>query len=364
MKIRKGLVLAAVAALVLGLAGCGENSPADTDNENAADDQPTDLESRYGGYTATDEMPAFGDAALLAEADDGEEAADPILESPEVLALGAEPTTRVYRLRLAWGMLEADSSNTVATDWSGSLRVERGAIAVERVLRFEPEDHIVRPRTDPELLEVVSHTMPHWDGLVLMVLDPQDTLATEPNRLTVALGPFQRIFSMDELAAIDTILDVDVTGNQFSISGERVEGPPCARGFLSGSWGRTEEGGGAFRGRWTSHRGFGEGFVQGHWGVNDDGACVLFGKYVDESGAFKGLLRGKWGPKHGRGPGWFRGVWYSEDERRSGVFHGVWKQEWRGPRIDAASDPDGFFHGRWKAACDPAVLEEEDLEEP
>jgi hypothetical protein len=350
--------------LFLLAAGCGENSPVDTENGNPGDEQMTDLNSEFGGYTATDESPAFGDDELAKLAEDGEPAEDPVADQPEYTELREHPTTDVYYLRLAWGMLEGDSANTVVTDWSGSLRLDRGAIVAERVLLFEGEDHIVRPRTERTLLEIVSQTKPHWDGVLVTILDPEDTLQSAENQLAIALGPFELTLAMSELASIDTIIDVDGIGNQVSITGALVVDPPCARGFLSGVWDRTDFEGGTFRGRWTTVRGWASGFVRGHWGVNDDGMNVFFGKYIGEDGEFRGFLRGRWGRADGRGAGWFRGYWYDADGEPFGTLHGAWKHEWRGhPAETDNRRPNGFFHGRWKEACF-GIESEEPIEEP
>lgn len=353
MKASMQMLLALLALpLFLLAAGCGENSPADT-NGTPGEEENLDLESEFGGYTATDEGVAFGDEDLAKEADDGEPADDPVEDEPEVQQLRDRLATNAYYLRIAWGMLEGDSSVTEPTDWSGSLRLDTGAIVAERILRFEPEDHIVRPRTNRELLEIVSETGPHWDGVLVTILDPEDTLATEENKVAIALGPFELTLTMSELTSIDTIFDVDVAGNQVAITGGLLEDLPCERGFLSGAWIRSDFEGGAFRGRWTTVRGLGRGFMQGHWGVNDDGVNVFFGKYIGEGGEFRGLLRGRWGHGQNRGGGWLRGYWYDEEGAPLGTLHGAWKHEWRGAPQAEAKRPDGFFHGRWKEACGP-----------
>jgi len=363
MRRMKSTIPAAVVfalVLALALAGCGENSPSGTRTQDPGGDEGGDLNAEFGGYTMTDEAEAFGDVQLKAEAEDGEPAEDPVEEMPEVVALGALQTTDVYVLRIAWGMLHGDSSNTVVTDWSGSIAVDTGAIFAERALRFERTDSIVRPRTDRRVLELVSETAPHWDGIVLTVLDPNPgSPGGSDNQVAIDLGPFQMAFAMEELVSIDTVFDVDAIGNQFSVAAFLLEEYPCGRGFVSGHWIRSAIDGGEFRGRWTTQHGSNRGFLRGHWGVDDDGMRVFFGKYIGEAGEFLGLLRGKWGPGRERDAGWFRGVWRDEAGIQ-GSLHGVWKSEWRGPRPQhGIEEGRGFFHGRWTKACNPAEVTDE-----
>jgi hypothetical protein len=347
--------------LFLFAMGCGENAPSDAENGNPADDQAGDLNAEFGGYTASDESPAFGDAELAKLADDGEPAEDPIADEPGFTAIRDLPSTDVYFLRLAWGILEGDSSNSVTTDWSGSLSVTRGAIVAERVLRFEPEDHIVRPRTDRTSLAVVSETRPHWDGLIVTILDPEDAADPAENEITIALGPFQQTFTMSEIATVDTIFDIDAIGNQVAVTGGVVEALPCRGGFLSGIWARTDFENGNFKGRWTTRRGWNEGFLHGNWGVDNEGKRVFFGKYIAEDGRFLGLLRGTWGVGQGRGDGWFRGFWCDADGEPIGSLHAVWMHEWHGAGdgpMGQVNRPDGFFHGQWREKCEPFLEDE------
>ena len=348
-------------SLVLFLVGCGDNAPSDALDGDPTDEE-IDLNTEFGGYDMDDESPAFGDDELMKSEDDGVDAEDVMDEDPEVISIGAAVTTDVYVVRLAWGLLEGDSSNTALTGWNGSISVDRGAVVVERLLRFEQEDHIVRPRVDRKVVDLVSTTAPHWDGLLITVLDPiEDTLASVENVLSISLGEFEISYTTVQLAELEEIHDVDLLGNQFSVNAFLIDEFPCGRGFLAGEWRRTNEFGGDFRGRWTTYTGLGRGNLQGRWGVNEEGVNVFFGKYINLNGQFRGLLRGHWGHGESRGGGWFKGAWHGSEEIK-GMFGGVWRNEWHGPVDETSALTDlrrGFFHGRWFEACDPGALVDE-----
>lgn len=360
MKITKVLLALVTMTMVLFLVGCGENSPADSAGGLSEGEENVDLNADFGGYETTDETPAFGVEDLAKSADDGIPAADAVADEPEVINLGVAPATNVYVVRLAWGMLEGDSSITTETDWSGSISVDRGAIVVERIVRFEPGDYVVRPRTDRKVVDLVSKTAPHFDGLLITVLDPQDdSLATVENVLRISLGGFETSYTAPQLAELGEIVDVDAAGNQFSIDAFLLREFPCGHGVLSGEWRHTTMNGGDFLGRWSSVGGENRGFVRGSWGVNEEGIRVFFGKYILADGTFGGLLRGHWGFAESRGSGFFRGAWHGENEIKGSV-HGVWRHEWRGNESNSAGEivdgRRGFFHGRWIQACDPAEV--------
>ncbi len=349
-------------SLVLFLVGCGDNAPNDALNSDPTDEE-IDLNAEFGGYDTNDESPAFGDDDMMKNEDDGVDAQDAMDEDPEVISIGAAVTTDVYVVRLAWGLLEGDSSNTAVTDWSGSISVDQGAVVVERLLRFEKDDHIVRPRVDRTVIDLVSTTIPHWDGLLITVLDPiDDTLDAVENVLHISLGDFEISYTTLQLVELEEIHDVDLLGNQFSVNAFLVDEFPCGRGFLAGEWRHTNEFGGDFRGRWTTYTGLGRGNLKGRWGVNEEGVKVFFGKYINLNGEFRGLLRGHWGHGESRGCGWLRGAWHGNEEIK-GLLRGVWKHEWHGPVEESANSvaerKGGFFHGRWFEACDPAALVDE-----
>ncbi|MBK8230015.1 MAG: hypothetical protein IPK72_05370 [Candidatus Eisenbacteria bacterium] len=93
------------AALALSLAGCGD----DDGQTNAPPvDQPTyDLNAAYGGLTATDEQPAFGDPTLAAMEEDEAPVSDPI--NDQVGEIGRGRAT--YAFTAIWGKLQEPERN-------------------------------------------------------------------------------------------------------------------------------------------------------------------------------------------------------------------------------------------------------------
>ncbi|MBN1826089.1 MAG: hypothetical protein JW958_07475 [Candidatus Eisenbacteria bacterium] len=352
----------AIPLLVLLGAGCMGDFSSNPTSNVTPDEQELDLNSEYGGYDTSDESPAFGDPELLKTEEDGVDAMDAFACSSAVMNIASRAGTDVYALRLTWGMLEGDSTVSELTDWSGTIKLDRGVIIVDRIILFEPGDYILR-RVCRDSVGVVSFTGPHYDGLLITVLNPEadSTGAPEENVLTIDLGPFHETFTMDQLEEIQEVYDVDVTGNQFSIVGRYLTELPCKNGFIHGKWARNEADGGVFRGRWTTRRGLGRGYLNGHWGVNEEGDRVLFGKYIGLDGSFEGLIRGTWGQGELTGTGWFRGVWKNEEETVEGVLNGVWVDPFPyNGNIHVQGRPDhGFFNGRWIEACESDVVDEE-----
>ncbi|MFQ5499120.1 MAG: hypothetical protein ACE5FH_05575, partial [Candidatus Zixiibacteriota bacterium] len=292
----------------------------------------------------------------------------------------ADPDAGYYHFRTVWGQLRYDSASIAATDWTGSLSISRGAIIVRRLIHFEilGQDYIV-PRTSRDLVEWVSQTTVHNDGLAVDLFIPPvppiidstvtwvvdslgdstqiiavDTtiIASDPVTLTFTTGPYSRTFGLDELVALDTVVEL-ADGNAVAFDAFRLDRMPCPRGFLAGRWGYNEDGNGRFKGVWMSKRGEITGYLRGHFGTNDRGEDVFFGKWVERSGRFAGFVRGEWNshpdPRsvdnaEERAGGWFRGAIFNADRMPIGVMHG---------RFRSADDDDkGFFQGRWKLRCD------------
>ncbi len=365
MRVRIVLNVLVCVGLLFLFAGCSSNDGPAT-APGADDGGQLDLESSFGGYNMSDEEVGFGDPELMKNENDGVAAEDAFGEDPAVLTLGADANTDVYSVRLTWGMLEYDSSVTDPTDWSGSIALAvDGAIVVERLIRFEPEDHIVRPRTDRKLVELVSSTAPGLDGVLLTLFDPRGDVAAktgEVNELKIRLGDFEVNYLLTDLDSLDEVIDVGTGGNQFAIHAFLVKDYFCPRGFLSGKWMPTGPDRGIFRGRWTSRFGLSHGFLKGHWGVNEEGNQVFFGKYIGRGGEFRGLLRGVWDHAPDRAGGTFHGNWHGRNSV-AGALRGVWSAPaWAGgggDGTDAASFDRpavrGFFQGEWRANCDASL---------
>ncbi|RKX28327.1 MAG: hypothetical protein DRP47_04615 [Candidatus Zixiibacteriota bacterium] len=357
--------------LMIWAVGCSDN-PAETTTN-----QTLDLDSEFGGYTASAEKPGFDDPDLVAEADADEDYDDVMLASPAVEELIADPDAGYYHIRAVWGRLCYDSTVTEVTDWTGSLAISRGVEIIRRVIRFEPGDYILE-RTDPALIEWHSLTTVHNDGIAVDLFVPRpkpildsilipevdsldDTIwvtvidttypELEPVTLTFETGPYSYTFSMEELVSLDTIVIID-DSNVVVFHGFKLDRFPCPRGFLSGRWGYNEEDEGVFRGTWMSKRGRISGYLKGHYGENSDGLKVFFGKWISSNGKFEGFLKGIYGQhpnyhanEHAfrRSTGWFAGGIFAANGAEIGVLKGRY-----GSRPNKSK---GFFQGRWKLRC-------------
>jgi hypothetical protein len=315
------------------------------------------LEDEFGGYTSEKEQPAFGDPDLATTSDLEEQFVDdPTGQDPYVGALEGDPRATMYSMTITWGQLfsgrlttsgSGSGINLDAMDWSGSLRVTRGAIVVQRVVAFEPGDYLVMPRADRRSIEWVSHTSGGYDGIRVLVLQaPPDSNLSMPDSVYFATGPHAQGFPIADLADLSLVVDVDDAGNQVCFSAGRMEGNVSAGGWLAGEW-RWAEGDslGHFLGRWVGLRGGVMGFVRGHYGIDNSGKRVFFGKYIDRTGNFQGFLRGVWEVRKGdghQGLGTFRGQWHDADGTPKGTLGGEW---------EARPGWGGFFNGRWCAGC-------------
>lgn len=379
--LRIALTLGLLLAASLLVVGCSDDNTAPVETAASDDYASLDFGDPYGGLTATDEEEAFGDAALQLEllAEDAEAVDDPVAADAEVLAMeadGQEPGTDPARrpiftyVVLKWGMIHGPDDSLGAvdsgcdlTDWTGSLRVDRGAVVVRRLLAFErPSDHVIFPRLDRRSVGLVSHTGCHFDGLVLQILErPSDPEAGdyEPNRLHIDLGAFQVEIPVADLAEMDRVSEVDGLGNFFQITGfAMLDIVECAKGFVSGAYrplpvavdttATDEVRGqhlGQFAGRWMDPTGRIRGFLRGGYGLDPEGNRVFVGKYIDRRGTFRGFLRGTWEPGETDADlASFSGAWYDAagtmEGRVGGEAHPI-------PDV-----PGGYFSGRWARFCD------------
>ncbi|MBK7142810.1 MAG: hypothetical protein IPH75_12100 [bacterium] len=363
---RTSLSLAAAAFLLI-FAGCSD-SPTTPTNNTVGD---------VGGYTATNEAPAFNDPALVAATAEEVEYNDPVATTSSVQSLLSDPEAGIYHLRAVWGRLRYDSMSVTPTDWAGSLTISRGAELVRRVIRFEPATDSVLPRTDRRLIEWASTTTVHNDGLAFDLLIPPavpdydttiqiivDTLTGDTTEIiivdTIPVGPvtveftagnYSRTFSLNELATLDTIITFS-DSTAIAFNGFKVERFACPRGFLAGFWGYDSTGQGEFRGMWISRHGVIEGHLRGTFGEDSTGAREFYGKWIDASGQFEGFLHGVWGQHANphadstairRAGGWFRGMILDANQAEIGVLAGHY--------FGSTSKRPGYFQGRWKVRC-------------
>ncbi|KAA3619476.1 MAG: hypothetical protein DWQ05_01775 [Calditrichaeota bacterium] len=332
---KKSLLVAFVLSGLIFM-GCEQNNPAEPE-----DTEQTELESLDkvdGGYTTDDELPGFGETTMVVEY---EETAMTVSDdySAAVDSGLTESAIPAYFLRLTWGQLLGDSTASTTVDWSGSIEINKGVLAIQKAVRFEQGDYIHLPRESRQALEFTSLTNVHFDGISLIIVD-NDTTDSD-GLLTVNAGPYSRTFSFAELDGIELIDSVDDLGNEFSIVGHAKEVHPFAGGFFAGKWLRRAGVGGTFEGRWINSLGTSIGYMKGIWGQNLRGMNVMFGKYIHRDGTFGGLLAGEWGSDDMTGEsGWMKGRWINRSRTTIGQFKGVW-------RSSLEVEGKGFFHGRW-----------------
>ncbi len=365
------LLFSALLVFLMAL-GCSEK-PNET-SSTTPQEENINLEDEFGGYTATNEAPAFNDPALAAEAEGEVAYSDPMENEDEVESICNDSLSGWFHFRAIWGHLQYDSTSTNPTDWTGSLTISRGALLVRRIIRFEPATDTLLPRSDRKVVEWVSQTTVHNDGVAVDVVvprpkpvfdttviplvdslgQPYDSLVIDtsidntPVTLTFATGPYSRTFTLNELSKLDTIIDLT---NDVSVAfaSHRRERVGCPKGFLAGFWGPDSTGMGAFRGYWVSKFGLIDGYLQGHYGVDSAGEHVFFGKWISMSGEFEGFLRGTYKDvpntnSHAENNGWFRGQIYNADTVAIGQLHGHYLSR----PVHAGR---GFFAGRWKLDC-------------
>jgi hypothetical protein len=298
----------------------------------------TDLTSEYGGYQFADEKPAFGDAEITKiEAEES----PLVVDDPDSMDMHG-----CFALRILWGQLRGNPEAEQVTDWSGMISVTSGGLAVLRTIAFEvPYDHLLR-RENRQEVGFVSHTQPHFDGLLLLVRDPGDPAAI----LRFETAPFTGAWTFQELREIDTVIPVDELGNAVSLEGIAIDfDPACPNGAVRGHWVQRDGERGVFRGLWVTALGRPVGHIRGHFGVNPEGARVWFGKIIDRDGRVIGLARGAWQPSEDpeRPGGTFAGHWVAREGALRGTVAGHYlpAREWE-------SGVGGFFQGRWRTDCD------------
>lgn len=376
--------------LTAGLAGCGTESGPATPGTSGQDG--VNLDDAYGGLTMDDEYPAFGEPELFADevlAEDVEYD-DEYEEDPGVTNMVRRRGAHRYTLRINWGRLmrpgPEDSAagcanQEIAYLWNGSLEVDRGAILLKKTILFERGDYI-HERTDRRLLEWSSVTAPHFDGILVEIIDPATSSPDStgsgegpphegPNTVTFKTPLYTRTFTINELVRISEVVPVNRCGIAVSFNGFLVPDRPCPRGFLAGIWKPVDpdtlpeppisllvqvqddstDGGrdirGIFYGNWIQANGVLAGHLRGVYGVNSEGRNVFFGKYIDLTGRFRGILRGTYGAMSeavfADTAGYFSGEWINQRGTVTGHLNGHWisKPYWE----------KGMFYGKWWTDC-------------
>lgn len=356
--------------LLLAFAGCSDN-PTDT-SQNLEGELET--ESEFGGYTATTEEFAFENSQLITESNDDNDYGDQILSSPGFDSLISRPAVERYHLRIVWGKLRYDSTVSTTTDWTGSLQISRGGEVIRRLIHWELNQDFILQRDDRTLIEWISFTSVHNDGIAVDLIVPPlpptfdssfvwefdingdstqvlviDTIppVSEPVEVTFTTGPYSRTFLLEELESLDTIVFV-ADSNAVAFHALKLDRRECPAGFYNGFWGYDESGQGRFRGMWINADGFTTGFVNGHFGVNEGGQNVLFGKYISRSGQFEGFIRGTYHQHSNYSDstvtsGYYTAQIFNAERSQIGVLEGKYR---------SAEDVEhGFMQGRWKIRC-------------
>jgi hypothetical protein len=328
------LIFALSVMLIIG--GCSKNSPTEPDQE----EELTELDRPYGGFDTSDELPAFGDPKISVAYDDDQDVDDLITLDPEFTDVIGSDTVNAYYIRITWGLLEGDSTATDIINWDGSATITRGKLGIMKTIRFEGNDRIILPRPDRKTVQWESVTGPHFDGILLVIVD-KDTLNV-PGEFIFTTNLYTRTFTYDELDSLELVETVTPQGHQVSIQAYNNQIIPFGGGFLEGQWIKNRQHGGIFKGRWINNVGTRVGHLKGIWGENRFGEKVFFGKYVHLNGQFGGILAGKWGYNdQDQNKGWLKGRWVNHSLTAIGTLQGHWK-------VKEDSTRHGFFHGKWK----------------
>lgn len=362
--LKRILVLTLLSGLLAFMAGCSKDS--------ASPEQELSIAQQFGGFTPTDEAPNFGDPDLTAGLAVEAEYNDIYLDSLDYDSVVNLPAINAYALRIIWGSPCFDSTITELTDWTGSLSMSRGGMILRRTIGFEPNQDYILPRTDRKLIEWVSFTSVHHDGIFVYLFVPPfdsllDSMAVDtPVTVTFDTEPFEFSFRLDDLSRLDTVFYLDDSVNVVAFRAFKITPRLCPGGFLEGKWGVDSTGQGIFKGRWISRNGMLAGYVKGIWGPDtlNDIPRAFYGKWIDVTGRFEGLLKGVYRPHpnwnadetaFSRAGGKFFGYFYDANANPLGALKGHYMM----PRW-FSDDGMGYFAGRWKTFCGRSIDDDDD----
>lgn len=352
-----------VFALGAAFAGCADDgsTPLDASADDISGEQPLsapDLDEDFGGLEYSDEAAGFDDPALLAMMveDDlalSEDEEDSLRDEEDELN---GPTVRTTLVKILWGQLDGDfdraeAGSFEAVDWSGSVSVTRGGVALKRTILFEkPGDHRL-PRNSRDSLAWVSRTGPHYDGILISLISPVEDGVAQGD-LVIDTPNYRTTLNVDTLDGYEEMTVVDAVGNSVAIHGKVYQTLGCAQGFAAGFWKKVADDDatdaiemGVFRGRFVGQSGLSTGFVKGVYGLNSAGERVMVGKVISRNGAIRGLLAGRWDAGDEDGMGSFQAFWSNRRGLRMGTLRGNYQEN------DADEIGDGFFEGRYAEIC-------------
>lgn len=335
---RRTLTALTAGTLALAMAtACGSASQ-EPEPSDEADEIGAALEVENGGLTTEDEMPMFAEAETFEAAGlpepetpiaDEVETAEPVkgmLQKPEVVKVEAA---------VLWGQIPADPSNKKPYNWSGQIKVNRGALIVRKTIRFEDATDKLLPRTDPQSVEFTSVTLPANDGLRLTILDPTPE-SPEPLTVTYSQPGAGAVFSthIKEMLNGPVSLEVDPAGNRIVAVAMAKPLDLCQHGFLGGKWHRVKEGRGKLLGGVVNELGDPMGHMKGIYGKRKNGEQVFFGKYIDGEGHFRGIFAGHYGE------GRFEGKWLHAAGEVGNLGGAYWE-------TIPGKETGGLYVGRW-----------------
>ena len=366
-------------ALVMFLAvGCGEEALLATDfpgYTSSSEEMSIDLTQEDGGMAPTAESPGFGEEYFSRYLGEEEPVYDPLERDPRMSQLERRGASVQY-LRVTWGNLrrgpeaaDADSSGPFI-DWTGGATVSDGLLLPLRVIRFERNDHLVRPELDAaanrQTVRWISHTGPAWDGVLLKIVVPpaRDTSfvsnrpgdagdgLTPDDVFTFETAPLQIRFPLANLAELDTVIMVDDVNGVTFTGFDPSDVNRCPRGPMVGAWVKVDGdslNGGFFRAKWVDPRGHFVGHLRGRWGVLADGKQVFVGKIINRHGRYLGHVRGFWDTSpEDPGRGRFHGSWFRENPQGDRVQLGYVKGAWA---VNEHIDDGGLMRGVWGRYC-------------
>jgi len=342
-----------VIASMTWVAGCRspESPAAGSDGTDIADltnrEESPDLNDAYGGFNMRDDQPAFGDAAMAGEFVEEANYADRFDSDDDVVDEDGSDRPRHF-LRITWGNLHRDEGITNPTTWDGALSISSGAIVLKRIIKFEENDRILE-RTQRDLLEWESKTLPHFDGILVRVVprvsDSSTDVASNTDDVVLRFRtePFSVEIKVSDLPGLNRVVTLD-DGTAIAFQTITLDPSACPHGPMRGVWANhPERQGGYIFGKWGTADGHVIGFIKGIYGTNDAGKKVFFGKMIDFNGRFEGLVRGEWGHGDREHSGWYEGRWVDRNLGIKGGLRGNWE---RSPHCNG-----GFFRGMWAKRC-------------
>lgn len=303
-------------------------------NDDDLDGVTESLERENGGYDTADEAPMFADDALYAAADIEADAAvsDALVTDPVIVDLERNTTAVARNVIVMWGRMPADAEGT-PRNWSGELRLSRGAMVVRRRIAFEEVTDRILPRTRRDVVAFQSTTRPHADGLALTVFDPTPSDAN-PLVLTYVSADASATYTIDLGALEAGAVAVDAgDGNQIIAIAHRRR-DACDHGFVRGRWRAMAPNAGHYAGLVLDEGGAPAGHIRGIYGQRRNGEPVFFGKFINRDGGFRGIVRGTYDARHfdgrwldrGGDHGVIHGIYRAGDSLRGGQFLGRWAE--------------------------------------